>query len=379
MNQVTANPSPFEAMNIRISLSTLSILTAATHTVMAGHPGIDPGEPSNPAPITLNPNPSRWRLGIGYAPLVGLKTEFSSLGNFTPAFEPMPLGGGVNYNYDDGFVRVDSSDNFGDETWNWGYENASQVDPSGQGSIDFSLTRSLADGSVDEDGGGQAGIECFGYLDMGAVTLPMLKDRNATWGFRGGFHYDRVDVENQSTISSRTVTQTDRFSLNGTTAPPAPYRGGSFGGPGQLISDSPTRSNGPGGSALISGSRDLDVHLNIFSLGSYVELPVLTNFSLMFEGGVSAGIASGSYNFESRTSIAGLGSRQSSGSDSETQLLPGFYLGIEAIYQLDKNWGIQAGGRYQYMDEFNLNASGSGASLSFDSAFVLSLGTVYSF
>jgi hypothetical protein len=363
-------------MKSRISLSALCILTAAAHTVMAGTPGIDP---PTAAPIASNPNPSRWRLGVGYAPLIGLKTEFSGLGNFSPAFQAQPLGGGVDYNYDNGFVRVDSSDNFGDETWNWGYENASQVDPSGLGSVDFSLTRSLADGSVDEDGGGEAGIELFGYLDMGAVTIPMLEKRGATWGFRGGFHYDHVNVENQSTVSSSTVTQTDRFSLNGTAAPSAPYRGGSFDGPGPLISDSPSRSFGSGTSALISGSRDLDVHLNIFSLGSYLELPVLANLSLMFEGGVSAGIAAGSYDFQSSTSITGLGSRQSSGSDSQTRVLPGFYLGIEAIYQLDKNWAIQAGGRYQYMDEFNLESNGSSASLSFDSAFILSLGTVYSF
>ena len=60
-------------------------------------------------------------------------------------------------------------------------------------------------------------------------------------------------------------------------------------------------------------------------------------------------------------------------------MLPGFYLGIEAIYQLNKNWGIQAGGRYQFMDEFELESNGSSAVLSFDSAFILSLGTVYSF
>lgn len=364
-------------MKFHISLPAFFLFAVTSPMVLAGPPD---SEPSESALVTPDPSPSRWRLGVGYAPLVGLKTQFRGLGNFNPSFTTQPLGGGVDYNYDDGFVRVDSSDNFGDETWNWGFENASQVDPSGLGSVDYTLTRGVADGAADEDGGGEMGVEVFGYLDMGAVSIiPMLEKRGATWGFRSGFNYNHVDVNNQSTISSSTVTQTDRFKLNGTVAPPAPYRDGSFDGPGPLIGDSPSRSFSPGGSALISGSRELDVHLNVFSLGSYVELPVLNNFSLMFEGGVSAGIASGSYDFESRTSIAGIGSRQSSGSDSEAEFLPGFYLGIEAIYQMNKNWGIQVGGRYQYMDEFNLNSSGSSASLSFDSAFVLSLGTVYSF
>jgi hypothetical protein len=214
---------------------------------------------------------------------------------------------------------------------------------------------------------------------MGAVTIPLLENSGATWGFRGGFHYNRVNHENQSSVSSSTFIQTDRFSLDGTIAPPAPYQDGSFAGPGPLISDSPIRSFGSGGPALVSGLRELDVHLNLFNLGSYLELPVLPNLSLMFEGGISAGIASGSYDFQSTTDLTGLGSRQSSGSDSQTAVLPGFYLGIEAIYRLNSNWGIQAGGRYQYMDDFNLESNDSGALLSFDSAFVLSIGTVYSF
>jgi hypothetical protein len=364
-------------MKSRISLPVSFLFIVTSLTVNAGSPA---KEPSENAFVTSDPGPSRWRLGVGYAPLIGLKTQFSGLGNFSPAFPTQPLGGGVDYNYDDGFVRVDSSGNLGGETWNWGYENASQIDPSGFGSVDYTLTRGLANGKTEEDGGGEVGFEMFGYLDMGAASLiPMIEKRGATWGFRSGFHYNHVDVDDRSTISSNTVTQTDRFNLNGTITPPSPYRSGSFNGPGPLIGDAPSRSFGPGGSAFITGSRELDVHLNIFSLGSYLELPVLTNLSFMFEGGVSAGIASGSYDFQSQTSISRLGTRTSSGSDSQTSVLPGFYLGIEAIYQVNKNWGIQAGGRYQFMDELELESNGSSAALSFDSAFVISLGAVYSF
>lgn len=378
-------------MKSRISIPASFLLAVSSPSVIAGTPTEESSKASllesskdslvssKGSVLTKDPRPSRWRLGVGYAPMIGLKTEFSGLGTFNAAFPTQPLGGGVDYNYDNGFVHVDSSGNFGGETWNWGYDNASQIDTSGLGSVDYTLTRSLADGSAEEDGGGQAGFEVFGYLDMGSASVvPMLEKLGATWGFRGGFNYNHVDVDNRSTLSSSTITLTDTFSLNGVVAPGAPYQG-SFNGPGALISDAPSRTFGPGASGLISGSRDLDVDLNVFSLGSYLELPILTNLSLMFEGGVSLGIASGSYDFESQTSIAGLGSSNSSGSDSETSVLPGFYLGIEAIYQLNKNWGIQAGGRYQFMDEFQLESNGSSAELSFDSAFILSLGAIYSF
>ena len=47
-------------------------------------------------------------------------------------FQPAPLatspGAGplVNRDYPDGYVHVDSSDNAGNQTWNWGYRNDSQ-------------------------------------------------------------------------------------------------------------------------------------------------------------------------------------------------------------------------------------------------------------
>ncbi len=40
---------------------------------------------------------------------------------------------------------------------------------------------------------------------------------------------------------------------------------------------------------------------------------------------------------------------------------------------------ILGSGRYQYMDSYDLGSNGSNASLSFDSAFVISISGVYSF
>ena len=123
----------------------------------------------------------------------------------------------------------------------------------------------------------------------------------------------------------------------------------------------------------------MDVDLTTFNFGTYLEVPVAPKFDLMFEAGVSAAVAAGSYNFESSTSATGLGTQASSGSDSDTSVLTGFYLGVGGTYQLNDKWSIQAAGRYQCMEDFELGANGSNASLSFDSAFVLSLGALYSF
>lgn len=354
-------------MNPRLSLLTLSVLGTAAIPAHAGEPPA--------APISVASAPSRWRIGAGYAPLIGLKTEFTGLGNFQSPFTPKPTTGGVNYNYDDGFVRVDSSDNLGDKTWNWGYDNDTQVNG---GSMDFSISNSVANGRTDEDSSADLGVELFAYYDMGAVAIPGLKERGATWGFRGGLHYARINVDSNDTVAADLTTLTDSFALDGVIPPPAPYQG-SFGGPGPLLNDSPSRTITTGGQALVAGSRHLDVHLTTFNFGTYLQVPVARKFDLMFEAGVSAAISSGEYEFNSATTAPGLGTQTSSGSASDTTVLPGFYLGLGGTYQLNDSWSIQAAGRYQYMDEFDLGANGSNASLSFDSAFVLSIGALYSF
>ncbi len=357
-------------MNARLTLMTLSLLGSAAHPLLAGTTAAEV--------ITPDPAASRFRLGAAFAPIVGMKTEFGGLGRFGSAFTPQPLGGGRDYNYDDGFVRVDSSGNLGGQTWNWGYENAAQVNPGGSGSLDLSITNSSATAGAADDNQAESGIEFFAYYDMGPLNIPALNSLKATWGFRGGFHYAHVDSANSSTLASRSVTVTDRYDLNGVVPPLAPYAG-SFNGPGPLIGDSPDRTIAPGTTAIVDGSRDLDVHLTTLNFGGYVEVPVGGKFSVTLEAGLSAGFASGTYDYQSSTSIAGLGTQASSGGDSELSILPGVYVGLTGIYQINDRWSLQAAGRYQYLDSLELESNGSNATLSFDSAFVLSLGAMYSF
>ena len=354
-------------MNARLSLLNLSVMSAAAFPACAGEPPA--------APISLESAPSRWRFGAGYAPLIGLKTEFTGLGKFNSNFNPQPTGGGQNYNYDDGFVRVDSSGNLGGKTWNWSHDSYTPVNSD---SIDFSITNSVSNGRTDEDASAKAGVEIYTYYDMGAAAIPGLQQRGARWGFRGGLHYAHINVDSNNSIRSDLSTLTDSFALDGVIAPPAPYEG-SFNGPGPLISDSPTRTITIGGQALVAGSRHLDVHLTTLNFGSYLEVPVAPKFDLMFEAGASAAVAAGSYDFQSATTATGLGTQASSGSSSDTNVLAGFYLGLGGTYQLSDKWSLQAAGRYQCMEDFKLGANGSNASLSFDSAFVLSVGALYSF
>lgn len=367
-------------MNSRLILQTLATLTLAVVTAHARDLR-DAGEGSKVASDAIVPasGPSPWRIGASYAPFLGLKTTFSGLGTFNSPFTAQPTGGGRDYDYDDGFVHVDISNNAGGQTWNWGYDSNSQYNPAGNGSMAFSLTNSQANAKAEEKGGGEAGFELSAYRDMGTVNWAGLGDRKASWGFRGGIQYAKVDVGNGDTVGSGILTTIDTFNFPPNVVPPgAPYSG-SFNGPGPLIGDSPTRNQVVGGTAVVSGWRDLDVDLFVANFGSYLELPVTDKFDVLIEGGVNFAVASGSYDFLSNTSITNLGTQQSSGSTSSTLGLPGVYLGLSGIYELNDKWAIQGSGRYQYMRSFDLSTNGSEASLSFDTAFVVSLGVLYSF
>ncbi len=327
--------------------------------------------------ITPAPVESRWRFGIGYARMLGIKADFSGLGTFGNSFQPQPLGGGRDYNYDDGFVRVDSSGNRSNETWNWSYENAAQYDSSGSGSLDFSITGSNATASDQErDSGG--GLEISGYYDMGAVEWVPLKARGAAWGFRGGVQHTRIDIASDDWLLTSMTRTIDRFELNGIIPPAAPYVG-SFSGPGPLLGDNPSRSVIAGGNGSVSGQRELDVHLAIANFGSYLSIPVTPKWNFITEAGVNLGIGSGTYEFNSTTTVTGLGAQESSGKESKTRLMTGIYAGIAATYEIDEQWMLQCSGRYQYLDNLDFETDGSTAELSFDSAFVLTIGAVYSF
>jgi hypothetical protein len=338
----------------------------------------------DPAPISQVKNSTRWRFGASYAPILGMKAEYSGFGNFRNPFPPSAIAAGNEYIYRDGSVRVDSSGNFGGETTFWSYTNASQYDPTafgGQGAINFSSLGS------DLNGGGQVsddaisaatGFEFYGLYELGQLpAIRTLGSRSASWGLRLGLQYGRVQTENTAALSAGVSTITDSFSLNGSVPPGAPFNG-TFLGPGTLLSDTPVRTL-TSSSASITGRRELDVHLFIPQFGTYLEIPLARKLDLMLEGGGLLAIASGRYDFETTVSSPADGTQTSSGSNSGTRFMPGVYLGAGISYALTEQLSLQTSARYQYLKSFQISANGSDAKLNFDSAFVLSIGALYQF
>ena len=319
-------------------------------------------------------NSSGWRFGFGYAPIHGLDARFSDNDPSQSSFSPQPLGGGQNYEYDDGFVRLDSTGNAGGLTTNWGYEGSAQYNPSGGGTMSFSITNNIASSETTDSDDSAPGFEFFGYYEIGELPTLTLGGGSARWGVKATLHYANISISDSGTQTADFNRVTDTFALNGVVPPLAPSSG-SFSGPGPLISDSPTRSttsilNG----TTISRSRDLDAHFLALTVGPYLELPVSSRFSVNLEGGLSLALVNGDYHFDSTTTIPGAGPSTHSEKESATSILPGVTVGFTAHYHINDSWSAYAGAKYQYFSDFVIDDGSSEAELEFGRSFILSLG-----
>lgn len=336
------------------------------------------GEPSAKGAIEIPAQTSRWTFGASFAPLLNVDADFSSLGAYASPFALRPTGGGQDYEYENGFVRVDGSGNAGGVTSYWGYDDAAQYDPAGGGSLSFNLTSGARNGRVGASEDFSPGFEFFGYLDMGRIAD--FSGRPVSWGFKTGLHYARISIGNSSTLTSDVIQVTDTFDASGILLIPAAGYSGPYSGAGPLLGDSPTRvTNVIAGGATVAGDRDLDLDMITLSAGPYIRIPVADNFSVLAEAGLSLSVARGEYDFESVTTIAPLGTQTTGGDDTRTSLLPGVYAGFSAIWQLTERFGIHGSARYQYIDQFDIGANGTEASLSFDGSAVISLGGIWTF
>jgi hypothetical protein len=304
-----------------------------------------------------------------------MKADFEGTGNVPTT----PNVGGQNREYLDGYVRVDSSGNFGGDTTFWGYGSAAQ---DAGGNIAFqSLAAGASGGSsiTDSSVSAAAGFELYGFYDMGAVSILGLKDKGATWGLRTGIQYANVDLNNGSATSGTVSTFTDTFSLGGNSAPGAGFAG-TFTGPNQLLGDvALTRTFGGRANVQISGNRNLNVNLAISQWGSYLEIPVSKRLDLTLEGGFLLAIASGSYDYTNRVSVGSSAGQTVRGSHGRTRILPGFYTGLGFSYEINERLSILTNIRYQFLRSYEITANGSTANLDFSGAYVLGISALWKF
>jgi hypothetical protein len=305
-------------------------------------------------------DPNRFSLGLRMGLNIDAKFKESGGGAGGAAIGPA-TGGGLDRVYDDGFVRRDASGNQGGMTWNWGYQNASQV------SGDTLLMHGSSAGRVpgfsrsdDPQWGAELGYERrLGEWSWGK------------WGVQTAFNWTDVEINGRQAATVSSAVVTDAYPLGGIIPPLAPYAG-SFAGPGPVIGDSPTRSSAVT-SSVVESKRALDAQVYGWRLGPYLELPVKEWLAVQLSGGLALGVVDSEFRYRDVATGGGTTSVRS-GRHSDSDVLAGGYAEAQLSFRVTERASVFTGAQYQYLPDFEQKGRGTKAELELGDAIFVTLG-----
>ena len=294
--------------------------------------------------------------------------DFASFAKKTPD--------GLNYNYDDGYVLQDFSGNAGGYTYNWGFDNGSQVNPPATPNNTLTLNRTTsADGvsSPWKDGDLSVGGELVYRREFG--KFPELHDLR--WGFEAAGNYANISFNDHATYTGNVTRRSDTYLpyLDSTITDP---RQGTFMGPGQLLNDTPISSVLTSAPAIVSGNRKINTDIWGFRLGPYLEIPVTKNFN----ASVSAGLAGAFLDVDAswnETLSVGTTQYPLSGGGRDHNRRFGYYFAGNVDYQFAKDWSVVGGVQYQSLANYKEPISGRTVEIDLSKAIFVTLGLSYRF
>jgi len=346
--------------------------------------GKSPVEGKTPAMPPVTPlDRSRFRIsaGAGYRSLD--KVEFSSgsrSGGLRLPFLATALGrqsssAGSSSDvdsrrYDDGYVDRDAGTERDGNTWNWGYDNASQLSADGStlsyhGTADSRLRTSRRSWngepeSWQPDAEGAVPVVKFEWeYDFTPRLTGGISLQYSFLGFDGGNAQQTFSATQSQ--SSQGYRLTDSYDTSSIIVPQAPYQN-SYEGPGPLIDNIPSaRSVNEG--ALLGGNEvsffnrieeTLDVKLHSLAFGP--SFAVATSpVHLVLGAGLSLNIADWEAThtetlYVRRNRQAPRVYKEWSDRSSDTEILPGVYVQAAARVKLTERFSLTAFGQYDWCD-----------------------------
>lgn len=341
----------------RIVLYTALSLTVATPLLMQG---ADAPEGAN-----------RFNLGARFG--MNFKSAFGNSAVVpVPVFSaPGAAVAGVNHTYDDGYVLVDGSGNAGGMTWNWGYQNGSQVVGD---AVQFHSLQSVSPvlpARTDAANDPQFGAELTYQRVIGPIG------ESSRWGFEAGFGYTALDLhDRRSSANGLSTLTTDTYQLNGV-IPPFPGYAGTFAGPGPLLGDFPGRVTTTTIDSM-SSNHELSGHLFTIRLGPFAEVNLTSKLSLAASVGITLAPAIVDYDFNETATINGV-TTGTSGHSSKTALLYGPYVSTTLRYAFTPNWGMYVGAQFQSLNSMEQTIGTRSGRLDASATFYATIGAIWSF
>jgi hypothetical protein len=319
--------------------------------------------------------PIKNRLSLSARSGFNISARFNSVAssgpNFTPANNQITPDGD-HYNYDNGYVggvgglQPDNSGNIGNETWYWGYNDASQIVGN---TIYFTRTTATnwesAPASLIKDNL-QPGSEMVYNHSLGGSG-------RAHYGIELAANYLNINLSNFAIIGSSHSRITDGFSFDVLFPPPPPYQG-TVNGPGPLIGDQIISQaievfHGP----KFFEQKKIKGTLWGTRLGPYQEFQLGRRVNIAFSGGLAIGLldahVSRTQNINNFLTVNG---------SSDLAMLWGGYLGTTIAYKLTDNWNFGLNGQYQDLGIYKKRFGMDEATLDLSRSLFLTVGIGYS-
>ncbi len=322
----------------------------------------------------------RNRFSVSYRPSFNITAEFKNMG-FPASTVPGPGDGLVDRNYDNGYVRLETSglaagspDGY---TSYWSYQSDAQVVGN-----DLYMSKASSAGTIGSSGAldddPQPGMEFLYSLAIGPVG-------RFTWGVEGAFGFSGLNIQDNSQLTADINVTTDRFDISnlevGGGPPPAPGTPTSArSGTSALILVEPaSRSSTVFSGSTISGYRSVEANVFDFRVGPYVEFEFARRFGITLSGGLGLAWVDSTFSFSETLQLPGAGQLVSSGSDSQSDMLIGGYVAANLYYAFTDAWRLFAGAQYRNLGTFNQSVGGAEVEVDFGSAFYTAMGVSYSF
>lgn len=297
--------------------------------------------------------PVQAEFGVGIGAAFKYDADFSSKAEVQPrATDPGAATGGTDHFYDDGFNRVSSLGTMLGLTSYWGYDDASQYDSAGNGSIAMNSAQTTIDAASSSSVDG----EDFQPVVQLYWNYEFSEKEGRRFGLRSALRWQQIEIDGQVNLQTTIDTITDTYAGPGVGwVPLAPGVDGSFSGPNALLTDVPVRTTSSAAGEIISASRKLEADLFAFDLGPTLSFDVSKSMRLVGSAGGTLGWVMGDFSYTDGD--------YANGSDSESSFTYGVYAELDLQFMLGDRWGWFAGLSANYMDEVEFSIEGRSADL----------------
>ena len=313
----------------------------------------------------------------------GISAKFSGV---TPIALPTSTGTTpAGATYDNGYVLYDSSGTPTDgatDTWNIGYDDSASQVNTANNTINFSRSTGTANLSSPESSDD---------LSLGAeVTytrqLGEDENKNFRYGFELAGNFLNTSIRSVNPYALRGDIQTDAYAYTPGTTPPTATPGfpylSTFNGPGFTIGNTPVSSiQSLGTVGNVTGSRSLEADLWGARLGPYLEyyLDADETFSLGLSGGLALGYLTTDAAWNETVTFNDSSTLTDTGSGSDSSIQVGFYVGANALWRLDENWGVMGSVQYQNLGSYDKVFGTRKVELDLSKSIFVTVGVSYSF